>query len=126
MYYALAALSIGGLVLLRRRRVPIIPLLAVGLDVCVSVALTFGQTRYRSTFEIVLVLAAAVQLDWVWSRFLGRRDPSVGRGGAAWDAAGGGEGGAEGPDDGEDRFAGDGPSGLVTPVPTGGTGHGPR
>ena len=43
-------------------------LLAVGLDVVVSVALTFGQTRYRSTFEIALVLAAAVQLDWLWGR----------------------------------------------------------
>jgi hypothetical protein len=72
MYYALVLLSVGGLVLLRRRRVPILPLLAVGLDVVVSVALTFGETRYRTTFELALVLAAAVQLDWVWGRF-GRR-----------------------------------------------------
>ena len=76
MYYALVALSIGGLVLLRRRRVPILPLLAVGLDVCVSVALTFGQTRYRSTFEVALVLAAAVQLDWAWSRLRTPVDPT--------------------------------------------------
>ena len=68
MYYALVVLSVGGLVILRRRRIPILPLVAVGLDVVVSVALTFGQTRYRSTFEVALVLAAAVQLEWVWAR----------------------------------------------------------
>ena len=34
----------------------------------ISVALTFGQTRYRSTFEVSLVLLASVQLDWFWSR----------------------------------------------------------
>ena len=68
MYYALVALSIGGVVLLRRRRIPVLPLLAVGLDVVVSVALTFGQTRYRTTFEVALVLAASVQLEWLWGR----------------------------------------------------------
>jgi hypothetical protein len=68
MYYALAVLSVGGLVLLRRRRIPIFPLLAVVLDVVVSVALTFGQTRYRTTAEVALVLASAVQLEWVWGR----------------------------------------------------------
>jgi hypothetical protein len=47
-------------------------LVAVGLDVAVSVALTFGQTRYRSTFEISLVLLASVQIDWLWQRMGGR------------------------------------------------------
>ena len=32
-----------------------------------SVALTFGQTRYRTTFEVSLVLMAAVMLDAIWS-----------------------------------------------------------
>ncbi|HEY5098048.1 MAG TPA: glycosyltransferase family 39 protein [Acidimicrobiales bacterium] len=67
-YYVLLALSIGGTVLLRRRRIPSFPLWAVGLDVVCSVALTFGQTRYRTTFEVSLVLLAAVQLEWFWSR----------------------------------------------------------
>jgi hypothetical protein len=68
MYYALAVLSVGGLVLLRRRRIPIFPLLAVVLDVVVSVALTFGQTRYRTTAEVTLVLASSVLLEWAWGR----------------------------------------------------------
>ncbi len=77
MYYALAVLSVGGLVILRRRRVPVLPLVAIGLDVAVSVALTFGQTRYRSTFEVALVLLASVQIDWLWGR-MGGRDGSDG------------------------------------------------
>ena len=84
-YYVLLALSIGGTVLLRRRRIPSFPLWAVGLDVVCSVALTFGQTRYRTTFEVSLVLLAAVQLEWCWSR-LRRGDDSdevAGRGPAA-------------------------------------------
>ena len=67
-YYVLLALSIGGTVVLRRRRIPSFPLWAVGLQVVCSVALTFGQTRYRTTFEVSLVLLAAVQLEWFWSR----------------------------------------------------------
>ena len=39
MYYALVALSIPGAVLLRRRHVPITPLVAVGLTVVVSVTI---------------------------------------------------------------------------------------
>ena len=62
-YYLLVVLSIPGIVSLRRRRVPVYPLLAVGLDVVISVAITFGQTRYRIAFEVALVLMAAVGID---------------------------------------------------------------
>ena len=72
MYYVLVPLAIGGLVLLRRRRIPVLPLVAVGLDTVVAVALTFGQTRYRTTVEVALVLAAAVTLEWLWGRIGGR------------------------------------------------------
>ncbi len=89
MYYALLALSVGGVVILRRRRIPVFPLLAVGLDVVISVALTFGQPRYRSTFEVCLVLLASVQLDWFWSRL--RRQPGELLPGAETDDGGSGE-----------------------------------
>ncbi len=72
MYYAMLALSVVGVVLLRRRRIPVLPLLAVGLEVIVSVLLTFGNTRYRTPFEVSLVLLSAVTLDWMWSRLRGR------------------------------------------------------
>jgi hypothetical protein len=76
MYYALFALSIGGAIVLRRRRIPSFPLWAVGLDVVFSCALTFGQTRYRTTFEVCLVLMASVQLEWFWSKLRPGRDPA--------------------------------------------------
>ena len=75
MYYALLALSIAGTVILRRRRVPSFPLWAIGLNVVFASALTFGQTRYRTTFEVSLVLLGAVALDALWSR-LRRQDPA--------------------------------------------------
>ena len=70
MYYALLALSIGGTIVLRRRRIPVFPLWAVGLDVLSVFVLSFGQTRYRVTFEVSLVLLAAAQLDWFWSKLI--------------------------------------------------------
>ncbi len=76
-YYVLLALSVGGTVVLRRRRIPSFPLWAIGLQVVCSVVLTFGQTRYRTTFEVSLVLLAAVQLEWFWSRLRRGSDPEA-------------------------------------------------
>ena len=81
MYYALVPLALGGTVVLLRRRVPVFPLWALGLDVAATVLISFGQTRYRSTFEVALVLLAAVQLDWIWIRvWVGAPPPDVVRG----------------------------------------------
>lgn len=66
-YYALTAAAVGGAVILRRRRVSLLPLLAVGATVVVSVLMTFGDTRYRSTWEISLAVLAAVAVDRVWA-----------------------------------------------------------
>ncbi|HEX4864886.1 MAG TPA: hypothetical protein VFV02_12490, partial [Acidimicrobiales bacterium] len=60
MFYAFAALSVAGAVFLRRRRLPIFPMLAVAVDVVVAVLVTYGQTRFRATLEPVLVLLSAV------------------------------------------------------------------
>ena len=81
MYYALLPLALGGTVVLRRRRVPVFPLWAIGVDVAATVLISFGQTRYRTTFEVTLVLLAAVLLDWFWSRaWVGSLPPDVVRG----------------------------------------------
>ena len=85
MYYALLALSIAGTVVLRRRRIPSFPLWAIGLEVVCSVALTFGQTRYRTTFEVSLVLMAAVTLDAIWSALRSGRRAAAGEAGPASD-----------------------------------------
>lgn len=77
-FYGLAALSIGGAVLLRRRRRPLWPLMMQPLLVTVIAAATFGVTRYRAGAELTLVLLAAVALGWLWDRVRGRAADSAG------------------------------------------------
>lgn len=71
MYYCLLALSVGGTVILRRRRIPSFPMWALALDVLCAALLSFGNTRYRTSFEVGLVIMAAVQLQWIWGRLSG-------------------------------------------------------
>jgi 4-amino-4-deoxy-L-arabinose transferase-like glycosyltransferase len=71
-YWVLALLAIAGVIVLRRRHVPVYPLLAFVVTVVISVALTFGQTRYRAPAEVSIVLLAAVAADALWRRFLAR------------------------------------------------------
>jgi 4-amino-4-deoxy-L-arabinose transferase-like glycosyltransferase len=73
MYYALLAGSLAGTVILRRRRIPVFPLWAIGLDALFVFLVSFGNTRYRATFEVSLVLLSAVTLDWLWSAWSTRR-----------------------------------------------------
>jgi hypothetical protein len=74
------------------------------LDVLSVFVISFGQTRYRVTFEVTLVILASVQLEWLWSRLTsgGRRTRTL-------------------PEDGIDPGALD-PAAPVapTPVPVGG------
>jgi 4-amino-4-deoxy-L-arabinose transferase-like glycosyltransferase len=67
MYYGLLLLSIPGVILLRRRKVLVFPLAAIGVVVAISVILSFGDTRYRTPFEVALALLSAVTLDQVWT-----------------------------------------------------------
>ncbi len=57
-YYVMLVLSIAGLVVLRRRRVPIFPYIAIALSVTITVALSFGITRYRAPVDVVMPLLA--------------------------------------------------------------------
>jgi hypothetical protein len=77
MYYGLLVGAVAGTLILRRRRVPVFPLWAVGLDVLLVFVLTFGNTRYRVTFEVALVILTAVAVDAAWSRLSGRRRQGV-------------------------------------------------
>lgn len=63
MFYPLAAGSVAGVVVLRRRRVPVLPLLAFPVVVSVAVAAFYGTTRFRAAAEPSLVLLAVVALD---------------------------------------------------------------
>jgi 4-amino-4-deoxy-L-arabinose transferase-like glycosyltransferase len=66
-YYPFAALAIiGGWILTRRRRGMLWPLIVPAVALTVGVAITYGQTRFRSAAEPSIVLLAAVALTRVW------------------------------------------------------------
>jgi 4-amino-4-deoxy-L-arabinose transferase-like glycosyltransferase len=73
MYYAQLPFAAVGLVWMRRRRIPILPLLAVALTATLAAATTFGVTRYRAPAEVSLVVAAAVGMSVAWRWWCDRR-----------------------------------------------------
>lgn len=71
-YYPVLALAVAGALILRRRRVPLLPLLAFPLLVTVTAALVYGLTRFRFAAEPALVVLAAVALDALAARLRAR------------------------------------------------------
>ena len=82
-YYALALLSIAGVLVLRRRRIPIFPLLAPLAVVLITTALTYANARFRTPAEVVLVVLAAVAIDSGIARLAARRAHRSGAGDSA-------------------------------------------
>jgi hypothetical protein len=68
-YWALMPFAIGGLVVMRRRRVPIFPFVAVIGATVVTVAMSFGITRYRAGVDVLVPVLAAVALAALWQHF---------------------------------------------------------
>jgi 4-amino-4-deoxy-L-arabinose transferase-like glycosyltransferase len=68
-YWALVPFAIGGLVVMRRRRVPIFPFVAVIGATVVTVAMSFGITRYRAGVDVLVPVLAAVALAALWQHF---------------------------------------------------------
>lgn len=62
MYYGLALTSLAGVVVLRRRCIPVLPLLVPILLVSMVAIATNGQTRYRASAEVSLVVLSAVAI----------------------------------------------------------------
>ena len=56
MLYFMQASSIFGIYVMRRRRLPLTPLIALIVNVMISTAITFGQSRYRAAAEEAFVL----------------------------------------------------------------------
>lgn len=71
-FYPLAALGIGGAVVLRRRRQPLYPLVAMFVVPTVAAVLTYGNYRFRSEAEVAMVVLASVALDALWAALAGR------------------------------------------------------
>src|SRR4051794_22077627 len=68
VFYALVPAAVFGVPTLRKRKIPVFPLLALFGIVVVTVAITFGQTRYRAPAEVSLVLLAAVGIQAALTR----------------------------------------------------------
>ncbi len=67
LFYLSVLASVYGLVVLRRRHVSLLPLLAPLATVVVATVVTFGQTRFRAAAEVPLALLSAAAVD-VWIR----------------------------------------------------------
>lgn len=61
--YVVIGFAIAGAIVLRRRRVPLSPLLGVVLLVVVTVGLFYGDPRFTASSGVALVLLAAVGID---------------------------------------------------------------
>ena len=62
-YALVAPLAVAGAVILRRRRVWMLPLLAIPLITTLTEVLVYATTRFRAPAEAVLVVFAAVAID---------------------------------------------------------------
>jgi 4-amino-4-deoxy-L-arabinose transferase-like glycosyltransferase len=74
-YYVLLPFAVLGVVVLRRRRVPMWPLLVIAGIVTVVAATGYGQVRFRAEFEVPLVVLAAVGAAAIGGRLARRRPP---------------------------------------------------
>jgi uncharacterized membrane protein YoaK (UPF0700 family) len=67
-FLILVPFAVAGVVLLRRRRVPLTPLVAQFVLVTVTAALIYGLVRFRTPAEVSLVVLAAVAVDRLFAR----------------------------------------------------------
>jgi hypothetical protein len=72
-WWTMAPVGIAGLVLLRRRRVLIWPLVSLGLMVLVTTVYAYGAIRFRTPLELALLIGAGVAVDHLWRRLSARR-----------------------------------------------------
>jgi 4-amino-4-deoxy-L-arabinose transferase-like glycosyltransferase len=68
IYWVLMGFAIAGVVILRRRRVALIPLVAAAVIVTIVGAVFYGLVRFRAPAEVSIVVLAAVALDAAWAR----------------------------------------------------------
>jgi len=79
-YYALIPLSVLGLTELRRRKIPISPIVGPVVVVAAVAVASFGLPRYRLYVDVGMVLAGAVGLDVLPARWRSWREARAGRG----------------------------------------------
>jgi 4-amino-4-deoxy-L-arabinose transferase-like glycosyltransferase len=77
MFYALVPFALIGFAVMRRHKIPVLPMVALAVITTIAAVITFGVTRYRAPFEVALVAFAAVGLDALWRRWRGRSSGAV-------------------------------------------------
>ena len=75
-FWILAALSIAGVVILRKRKTRVYPLVALVAIAFSTIAISFATPRYRTTAEPAIVMLAAVAIDAGLTRWRRSTDPS--------------------------------------------------
>jgi hypothetical protein len=68
IYWVLIGFAIAGAVILRRRRVALIPLVAPAVIVTIVAVVFYGLVRFRAPAEVSIVVLAAVALEAAWAR----------------------------------------------------------
>jgi hypothetical protein len=74
-FYEMVAVGVVGLVLLRRRKIPILPLVSMAVLVTAVAALAIPVTRYRVPLEVALAVLAGVVADQCVRWWSARRRP---------------------------------------------------
>jgi 4-amino-4-deoxy-L-arabinose transferase-like glycosyltransferase len=74
-FYVLVIVAIIGLVMLRRRKIIIYPLIGLAVTCTAAAMIAFGSTRYRVPAEIAIIIAASVAVAALLDRWFpsGRR-----------------------------------------------------
>ena len=80
-FYVLFILAVVGLVMLRRRKTIIYPLIGLAITCTIAAMIAFGGTRYRVPAEIAIVIAAAVPLAALLDRWFPPRRGATPTGG---------------------------------------------
>ncbi len=71
--YSLQIATIPGILIFRRRKIPLSPLIALFINVTLSAMISFGQTRYRASAEVGLVLFAVAGFDGLREHWKAKR-----------------------------------------------------
>jgi hypothetical protein len=73
-WWVLAPIGLVGWVALRRRRVLVYPLVALGLMVLATTVYAYGAVRFRTPLELALLIGAGVAIDALVARTRGDRE----------------------------------------------------
>ena len=72
--YVFTALAAAGVVIMRRRRIPVLPLVGPLIVIFITITITFAQNRYRASVEPAIAILAAVAVEQMVRGWLALRD----------------------------------------------------